>query len=252
MAECVACIPASVWEAHQGSKDLAWLQDILCKGHDVDFLPRDDVETDPSWKQLIPYCVVAQLTEDHDIEVLSYQRSSKQGDERLRGNFSIGVGGHINDTDWDHGMSFGDGWIVGLMREIDEELSIRPNRTDAFGFRNELLGVIYDPTNAVGQVHLGICYFVLLDGYSVLIDKKELVSQEWLPRGILNPENTYENWSMQAAVLAQGRIGQLLGTIAASQAMQQLCEKALQISPIEVFSPEVVEVEAQRRFKFDS
>jgi predicted NUDIX family phosphoesterase len=250
MSECVACIPATVWEANQASTDLAWLQDVICKGYNVDFLARDDIETDPNWKQLIPYCVVARLTADHDIEVLSYQRSPKQGDERLRGKFSIGVGGHVNDGDFDHGMAFSDGWIVGLMREIDEELIIRPNRADAFGFRNELLGVIYDPTNAVGQVHLGICYFILLDGYSVLIDKKELVSQEWLPRGILNPENTYENWSLQAAALVQPRIAGLLNTIETSLAMQKMMEQATQ-KTIEVFSPEAVEAEAQRRFKFE-
>ena len=44
-------------------------------------------------KQLISYC----LLENEKGEILVYERLSGGGEERLHGQSSIGVGGHMND-----------------------------------------------------------------------------------------------------------------------------------------------------------
>ena len=55
---------------------------------------RGDMEEDPSYKQLISYC----LLENENGEILVYERLSGGGEQRLHGQSSIGVGGHMNDV----------------------------------------------------------------------------------------------------------------------------------------------------------
>ena len=55
---------------------------------------RGDMEEDPSYKQLISYC----LLENENDEILVYQRLSGGGEERLHGQSSVGVGGHMNNV----------------------------------------------------------------------------------------------------------------------------------------------------------
>src|ERR671912_1765665 len=53
------------------------------------FRPRDEVETDPSWKQVIPYLAL------RDGDRIFLMRRTKAGaDERLHDRYSIGIGGH--------------------------------------------------------------------------------------------------------------------------------------------------------------
>ena len=54
---------------------------------------RGDMEEDPSYKQLVSYCL---LINERD-EVLVYERLTGGGETRLHGSMSIGVGGHMND-----------------------------------------------------------------------------------------------------------------------------------------------------------
>ena len=60
------------------------------------FLPRSQVEEDPSYKQLIPYVIMA-----CDGKYLSYVRGKRAGETRLLNLRSIGIGGHINPIDAD-------------------------------------------------------------------------------------------------------------------------------------------------------
>ena len=58
------------------------------------FVPRSAAEEDPTLKQLIPYAVFL-----HGGKILHYTRGAKSGEKRLVAKSSIGIGGHINDTD---------------------------------------------------------------------------------------------------------------------------------------------------------
>src|SRR4051794_24182824 len=59
-----------------------------------EFRPRSEMETDPSFKQIIPY-VVFRSGED----IFCYTRGSSQGEARLHRLRSIGVGGHVDEAD---------------------------------------------------------------------------------------------------------------------------------------------------------
>ncbi|MDQ7819162.1 MAG: hypothetical protein RB150_01210 [Armatimonadota bacterium] len=110
------------------------------------FLPRRAVEDDPSYKQIIPYLVVRWTD-----RVFLFRRSQTGGDGRLRGLYSIGVGGHISRAD---ASGSADPVQAGLRRELEEELVIEAPWTV------RPAGVLNDDTNPVGRVHLGLAYVV--------------------------------------------------------------------------------------------
>ena len=74
------------------------------------------MEDDPSFKQLISYC----LLENEKSEILIYERLSGGGEERLHGQSSIGVGGHMNDVVG--ADSINEVLRVNAQRELEEEV----------------------------------------------------------------------------------------------------------------------------------
>src|SRR5688572_9668213 len=58
------------------------------------FVERRAAEQNSAWKQIIPYVVVRRGE-----SILLLERKKKQGEVRLHGKLSIGVGGHINPVD---------------------------------------------------------------------------------------------------------------------------------------------------------
>src|SRR5476649_2343095 len=114
------------------------------------FQPRAQAETNPDFKQIIPYVVVTDGK-----SILHYVRGKKAGEQRLVANGSIGIGGHINDED--HSL-----FAVGLQafqeaveREVREELSVEGS------FDAKPVGLINDDTTEVGRVHFGIVHLLL-------------------------------------------------------------------------------------------
>src|SRR6266699_2745803 len=70
-----------------------YLRAILSRGNNF-FIPRPQAETDPRFKQIIPYALIV-----FENSVLHYVRGKKAGEQRLVAKGSIGIGGHMNETD---------------------------------------------------------------------------------------------------------------------------------------------------------
>jgi len=124
-------------------------------------MERAAAETDPSFKQLIPY-VVAREGE----AVFLMHRTDAGGDARLHGRASIGVGGHLNPVD--DGQ---DSLMAGLRREWDEELEAPWEPA----FR--LVGLLNDDSNPVGSVHLGVVFTVDAGGPVRVREREKLVDE---------------------------------------------------------------------------
>lgn len=116
----------------------------------------EDKEEARSTLQLLPYIVL--LTEDK--KIFTYTRGGSGEEARLHGNYSIGVGGHV-DIEPDDELEQD---LYGLLRmeacrELAEEAGI--DTVDGSG-DGEVLTIgnfthfIVDPTNDVGMVHLGL------------------------------------------------------------------------------------------------
>jgi predicted NUDIX family phosphoesterase len=155
------------------------------------FMPRAAAEADPSFKQLIPYIIVADPADD---DVLTYWRGGGGGEKRLHGKRSIGIGGHINPGD-----STGDGcstdhYLNGMVRELTEELIFAPE-PDIIA--PPVLGLLNDDSNEVGSVHLGVVHYLELpEGCQVRAREPEIFELEfcWLSQ-LTAHRHAFETWS---------------------------------------------------------
>jgi predicted NUDIX family phosphoesterase len=120
------------------------------------FKRRSDVEEDPNFQQIIPYVVFK-----HGDRYLLTHRLRASSEKRLRKQYSLGVGGHINPGD----LSGGDPILDGLKREWAEEVIYR-GRFDA-----RLLGLLNEESSPVSKVHLGVVF--LVEGDSPDIEIRE-------------------------------------------------------------------------------
>lgn len=129
------------------------------------FMPRSDVEHDPSVLQIIPYVVFR-----HRDRYLLTRRLQASTEKRLRRLYSLGVGGHINPGDLEGGDPISDG----LRREWEEEVVYDGD------FEARLLGLLNDDSAPVSRVHLGIVF--LVDGTTpdIAIREQDKLSGELL------------------------------------------------------------------------
>ena len=155
------------------------------------FMPRSKAEDDPTHKQIIPYAVFT-----HNDKILHYVRGGSSGEKRLVAKGSIGIGGHINDTD-ESLFSFDlDAYHNAVRREISEELKIKG------GWSERVVALINDDTNPVGSVHLGIVHIVQLETDEVSAGEKAIAQLEFLSIDeLLSRSASLETWS-QAIVAA--------------------------------------------------
>ena len=149
------------------------------------FLARDLAEHDPSHKQIIPYAIFR-----HGEKFLHYVRGGGGGEKRLAAKGSIGIGGHINDSDYSTASIDRDTYATGVAREIDEELHIVGT------FAQEILGLINDDSNEVGRVHLGVVHLFTLESDQVTAGEDNIGELTFLTLDeLLARRDQLESWS---------------------------------------------------------
>jgi predicted NUDIX family phosphoesterase len=146
------------------------------------YMQRKKVETDPNFKQLIPYVIF-----HTGREVFTYRRGKLLGEKRLLGNCSLGIGGHISI--FDPGL-FGSTYQEGLKREVNEEVSIGSRYVE------RLVALINDDTNDVGKVHLGVVHVFSLAQPIVTPKEKSINETKFMNIQELKSQiDNFENWS---------------------------------------------------------
>lgn len=123
------------------------------------FLPRSLMETDPTFKQIIPY-LIFKFQDSYFV----MQRKATASETRLQNKFTLGIGGHIRQEDMTHHSI-----IEWARREFYEEIAYAGN------FDVEPLGIINDDTSPVGQMHLGFLLLLHADSAEIAV-KSELQS----------------------------------------------------------------------------
>ena len=174
------------------------VSDLTIDSNDIWVGPRNILEHDSNYKHIIPYIVIKQ-----DGKYLTYMRTSSGGESRLHGNMSIGFGGHIDVGDIvtknkNQQIDFIATIINSAKRELEEELSLMADNI-------KLLGLLYDDSNSVGMVHIGIALLVEVDCDLIIKspeDQINLVGFEFVS-DIRENSGAYENWS---ALLLDGDI----------------------------------------------
>jgi len=129
------------------------------------FKPRAEVENDASFQQIIPYVVFR-----HGDRYLLTHRLRASSEKRLRKQYSLGVGGHINPGD----LEGGDPILDGLKREWSEEV-IYEGRFEA-----RMLGLLNEDSSPVSRVHLGVVFLVDGDTPDIRIRETDKLAGELL------------------------------------------------------------------------
>jgi len=161
-----------------------YLKTILARGNNF-FLPRAAAENDPGHKQIIPYVLIA-----HDGRVLHYVRGKKAGEQRLVAKGSIGIGGHLNDSDeslfaWDEAA-----YRAGVEREVNEEIRIETS------FEDKIVALLNDDTTEVGRVHLGVVHVFQLAEPKVEKREAMITNLAFLAKSeLVSRRDALETWS---------------------------------------------------------
>jgi predicted NUDIX family phosphoesterase len=186
LAERVLVVPAVLFHevgVFQGfSADVGRYLPRLLDPAQLSYRPRAEVETDPSFKQLIPYVALK-----NGEQLFHYARGRRGTEVRLRALRSIGVGGHISQDD---SSLFGDPYREGMLREVAEEVYLESDYTE------RCVGLINDDSNAVGQVHLGIVHVFELTEPKVRRREQVLTKSGFAPLTELRAQrDEFETWS---------------------------------------------------------
>ena len=164
-----------------------YLRATLSRGNNF-FIPRSRAETDPAFKQIIPYALIV-----FEHSVLYYVRGKKAGEQRLVAKGSIGIGGHMaEDADrflW-HSTDE-ETYRAGVEREVNEEIKIDTP------FEDRIVALLNDDTTEVGRVHLGIVHVFKLAEPKVEKREAMITGLTFLPKKeLLARRETMETWSL--------------------------------------------------------
>jgi len=157
---------------------------LLSRGNNF-FFPRAQAENDPTYKQIIPYVLLAV-----ENKVLYYVRGKKAGEQRLVAKGSIGIGGHMNETDESLFALDEQAYRVGVEREVNEEIKIDTQ------FEDRIVALLNDDTTEVGRVHLGIVHIFHLAEQKVEKREAMITNLSFLTRAeLVARRESLESWS---------------------------------------------------------
>ena len=118
------------------------------------FIPRAHAETNPAYKQIIPYMIFK-----FQDKLFVMQRKSSASEQRLASKFSLGIGGHIRHDD-----IVNNNIIDWANREFEEEVTFTGSKTI------QILGMLNDDTSDVGKVHIGVIMLIQADSDKISIN----------------------------------------------------------------------------------
>lgn len=191
--EHVLVVPTEVFHRlghFQGfSADAArYLNELLSAEH-ISYRPREEVEQDPSYKQLIPYVIFRHRDREGGVWLFQYTRGAGQGEGRLHSKKSVGVGGHISRDDEAAGAADAI-YKEGMRRELAEEVAIETDYTE------HCAGLINDDETEVGKVHLGVVHVFDVERPLVRPREADIIEAGFRQKDdILADTSGFESWS---------------------------------------------------------
>jgi predicted NUDIX family phosphoesterase len=186
MSERVLVVPTvllhEIGAFHGFCPDVGRYLPHLLDSRNLSFLARGVAETEPRFKQLIPYVVLRCGS-----QVFHYTRGVTGTETRLQALASIGIGGHICAEDAEQTT---DPYRAGMLREISEEIDLQS------AYKEQTVGLINDDTLPVGRVHLGIVHIFDLAEPKVVCREDSLAGGAFAPVADLRRvRQRFETWS---------------------------------------------------------
>ena len=161
-----------------------YLKAILSRGSNF-FVGRSEAENNPNYKQIIPYALIVFRN-----TVLHYVRGKKAGEQRLIAKGSIGIGGHMNETDESLFAMDEHAYRAGVEREVNEEIKMNTP------FEDQIVGLLNDDSTEVGRVHLGIVHIFKLKEPKVKKREAMITGLTFLTKEeLMSRRASLESWS---------------------------------------------------------
>jgi len=136
------------------------------------FRKRDELEEDPSFKQIIPYGLIS-CNESFYL----FKRTSGQTEKRLHNKLHLGVGGHMNPGSL---KKLNEQYLINeLKRELFEEVKLL-NGCLIEGIK--FIGFINDDTTSVSRVHIGLLYDIHVSDKNVVINETHKMAANWIDK----------------------------------------------------------------------
>lgn len=195
-SERIICFPSSLLDNKYKNFTGVFKNEFLWQRikNNLITLPRNTVEHDPSYRQIVVYVLVRFKN-----QYLVYQRTKITKEDRLQEMYSIGIGGHVNNSDNLHTQLFSDNSFDSFLsnaifREVHEEIRIESNRTREPVF----IGFLLDNTNDVGMVHFGVVSVIEIFDKKVFSKKEKGVGNLKFQNlsSLQNNSEKLESWSI--------------------------------------------------------
>lgn len=190
--ERIIVVPRNILFDEENNQFNGFLANDSTKGQEIfdtlsqyEVKRRGDMEEDPNYKQLISYC----LLENENDQLLVYERLSGGGEDRLHGQSSIGVGGHMNDIVG--ADTINEVLRTNAQRELEEEVGLAPEQSQNLQY----IGFINDDTNEVGEVHLGVVFKIKVNTNDVEVQETDTLKIKWVEQGSIDNYDDFETWS---------------------------------------------------------
>ena len=136
------------------------------------FRKRNELEEDPSFKQIISYAIISNKESYY-----LFKRTSKQAEKRLHNKFSLGVGGHMNPANSNESK---EQYLINeLKRELFEEVKLL---NGCLIEDIEFIGFINDDTISVGSVHIGLFYNIHVSNKEIVINETDKMTADWIDK----------------------------------------------------------------------
>lgn len=159
---------------------------VLLDPRHTSYRPRPDMESDPTFKQLIPYVLFRHVDAQGEPHLFVYLRGKGQGEKRLHRKRSVGIGGHISRDDAAEPCPYEEG----LRRELNEEVQIDTP------YVARRVGLINDDETEVGRVHLGVVHVFDVEAPQVSPREEDIAEAGFRPvRELLAELDQFETWS---------------------------------------------------------
>ncbi len=146
------------------------------------FRKRNELEEDPSFKQIIPYAIISYKGPERtgigrSQSFYLFKRTSEQTEKRLHNKYSLGVGGHMNPGNF---MESEEQYLIDeLKRELFEEVKLL---NGCLIEDIDFIGFINDDTISVGKVHIGLLYIIHVSNKDVHINEPDKMTADWIEK----------------------------------------------------------------------
>ena len=194
MEEQVICFKKELLSGHLNKSEVFYDKSLWHNILDnLKNMPRSAGEKNYDFKQLVVYAVIKSGK-----LFLTYRRTSKTGEERLRNKYSVGIGGHVN-TDDSSQLSLFDSHssesfvLDALWREVREEINIKSRVVG----EPQLVCFINDDSNDVGKVHFGTVWLIEIEKPEVSLRRERGIGklEFYSLKQLQTRKQQFEKWS---------------------------------------------------------